>query len=304
MDQQFVPRRSALYMPGSNARAIAKARELPVDSIILDLEDSVADAQKELARSQACAAVATGGFGHREVVIRVNGETTPWHESDVRSVLLAAPAGIVLPKVESPAFVKRIAEAIEKHNPASPTKIWCMLETPRGILACNEILQAHPRLTVAVMGTSDLTRDLRALHTAIRLPLITSLGLCLLAARAHGVCILDGVHLNLEDESGFVEACQQGRELGFDGKTLIHPKQISACNAAFSPTPEEVESAKAIVSAYASARERGQGVVVVSGHLVEKLHVLEAKRLLGIHQALPGSERLGGDTGMDPSKNR
>jgi len=290
MNPAFVPRRSVLYMPGSNARAIAKARELPVDSVILDLEDSVADTQKELARRQACEAVQAGGFGLREIVIRVNGDGTPWHDDDVASVIAAAPAGIVLPKVESGDVVKRIAGAIEAKNPQSEMKIWCMLETPRGVLACNEILQSHPRLAVAVMGTSDLTRDLRALHTATRLPLITSLGLCLLAARAHGVCILDGVHLNLDDEPGFAEACRQGRALGFDGKTLVHPKQIPTCNAAFSPTPEEVETARVIVSAFASAREKGQGVVVVGGRLVEELHVIEAKRVLGIHQALTQAE--------------
>lgn len=286
MDQQLVPRRSALYMPGSNARAIAKARELAVDSVILDLEDSVADTQKELARQQACDAVRAGGFGKREVVIRINGEGTPWHDDDVASVIAAAPAGIVLPKVESGDFVRRIADAIEAQDPKPPMAIWCMLETPRGVLACNEILQSHRRLTVAVMGTSDLTRDLRALHTATRLPLVTSLGLCLLAARAHGVCILDGVHLDLDDEPGFANACKQGRELGFDGKTLIHPRQIATCNAAFSPTEEEVETARVIVSAYSSAREKGQGVVVVGGRLVEELHVLEAKRVLGMHEAL------------------
>jgi citrate lyase subunit beta/citryl-CoA lyase len=289
MDYEFVPRRSVLYMPGSNARAIAKARELDVDSVILDLEDSVADTQKELARQQACDAVKVGGFGRREVVIRVNGEGTPWHDEDVRSVIAAAPAGIVLPKVESGAAVKRVADAIEAQNPKSETKIWCMLETPKGVLACNDILGAHHRLAVAVMGTSDLTRDLRALHTATRLPLMTALGLCLLAARAHGLCILDGVHLNLQDDQGFAEACRQGRELGFDGRTLIHPKQIAACNAAFSPTAEEIETASVIVSASAAAREKGQGVVVVGGRLVEELHVAEAKRVLGIHQALTRS---------------
>ena len=295
MDELFVPRRSVLYMPGSNARAIAKARELPVDAIILDLEDSVADAQKELARQQACEAIAAGGFGHREVVIRVNGENTPWHDEDVRAVIQASPAGIVLPKVESPEFVKRMAAAIEAYDPSSTTRIWCMLETPRGVLSCSDVLSAHPRVAVAVMGTSDLTRDLRAQHTATRLPLLTSLGLCLLAARAHGVCILDGVHLNLQDTEGFQSACQQGRELGFDGKTLIHPNQIAACNTAFSPTAEEVEAATAIVSAYADARGRGQGVVVVGGRLVEELHVLEAQRLLGIHQELTRAGRQGAE---------
>ncbi len=286
MTNEVVLRRSALYMPASNARAIEKARRLPADVIILDLEDSVASSQKETARHQASEAAKEGGFGRREVVIRINGENTPWHEVDLGMAIDANPDGILLPKVESPECVQRTAKRIESASPNARTKLWCMLETPRGVLAANDILRSHSRLAVAVMGTSDLARDLRAQHTATRLPLITSLGLCLLAARANRVALLDGVSLDLEDEAGFRQSCAQSRELGFDGKTLIHPKQIDACNAAFSPTRAEVAEAETVVAAYFMARERGEAVTVVGGRLVEELHVSEAQRILGIHQAL------------------
>ena len=285
------PRRSALYVPAINARAVAKARELPVDVVILDLEDSVAVDQKGLARQQISEAVRVGGYGPRELVVRINGSDTPWHEADLEAALLAAPAGILLPKVESPESILRVAKRMETVGTPSHTKLWCMLETPRGVLAASEILQCHFRLAVAVMGTSDLTRELRAQHTALRLPLLASLGLCLLAARAHGIAILDGVHLDLEDEVGFGEICRQGRELGFDGKTLIHPRQIALCNAAYSPTLAEVESAQVIIARYAEARERGQGVTVVGGRLVEELHVAEAQRILALHQVLMHPDR-------------
>lgn len=286
MDPPTIPRRSALYMPASNARAIAKSRELPVDVVILDLEDSVAPSQKDLARQQALEAVRTGGFGSREVVIRINGFDTPWHADDLKAALQAAPNGILLPKVETPASIVEVARRMGSLDTPSHIKLWCMLETPRGVLAVNEILQSHPRLAVAVMGTSDLTTDLHARHTSMRLPLLTSLGLCLLAARAYGVTILDGVFLDLDDAEGFEKSCSQGRELGFDGKTLIHPRQIVPCNSAFSPTMGEVETAEAIVAAYSKAQERGEGVTIVGGRLVEALHVSEAQRILGLHQSL------------------
>ncbi len=286
MDHSTIPRRSALYMPASNARAIAKSRDLPVDVVILDLEDSVAPSQKELARRQSVEAVASGGFGSREVVIRINGFDTPWHTEDLQAAVKAAPSGILVPKVESAEGILGVARLMESLNTPSHIKLWCMLETPRGVLAANEILRSHPKLAVAVMGTSDLTTDLRARHTSIRLPLLTSLGLCLLAARAYGVTILDGVFLDLDDTAGFERACEQSRELGFDGKTLIHPRQIVACNSAFSPTAAEVEMAQEIVAGYSRAQERGEGVTVVGGRLVEALHVAEAQRVLRLHQSL------------------
>jgi citrate lyase subunit beta/citryl-CoA lyase len=291
MTPQVFPRRSALYVPAINARAVTKARELPADVIILDLEDSVAVDQKELARRQCVEAIRIGGYGPRELIVRINGSDTPWHEADLEAAMMASPAGILLPKVESPESILHIAQRMETVGTPSHTKLWCMLETPRGVLAANEILQCHFRLTVAVMGTSDLTRDLRAQHTALRLPLLASLSLCLLAARAHGIAILDGVHLDLEDEGGFGEICRQGRELGFDGKTLIHPRQIALCNTAYSPTLADVELAQAIIASYVEARERGQGVTVVGGRLVEAMHVAEAQRVLALHQALLHPDR-------------
>ncbi len=281
-----VLRRSVLYVPALKTRAVEKSKTLPVDGIILDLEDSVAENRKELARRQAFEAVRGRGFGTRQVVIRINAEGTPHYQDDLRTAIEAGPDGILLPKTESPDSILRAAATIDRHAPASSVELWCMLETPRGVLASNDILQSHPRLAVAVMGTSDLSRDLRAIHTAMRLPLVTSLGLCLLAARTHGIVILDGVYLDLDDELGFEQACAQGRELGFDGKTLIHPKQIGPCNLAFSPTAAEVEGARAIVAAYSNAQHRGEGVTIVGGRLVEALHVTEALRILGIHETL------------------
>ncbi len=282
----IIPRRSALYLPASNGRAIEKARQLPVDVVIFDLEDSVAIECKELARRQCCEAVQTGGFGRRELVIRVNGAGTPWFEDDLAAVLQVAPRGILLPKVESGRTILEVAQRMEVFGTPAHCRIWCMIETPRGVLAAHEILQSHGRLAVAVMGTSDLTRDLHAQHTLQRLPLMTALGLCLLAARANGIAILDGVFLDLDDTGGFREACEQGKQLGFDGKTLIHPRQIEPCNAAFSPTPADVTSAREIIAAFAKARDSGQGVAVVSGRLVEDLHVTEAWRVIALYEAV------------------
>lgn len=241
---------------------------------------------KPLAREQACAAITEGGFGYREVVIRINGRGTPWYEDDLEQVLKAAPSGVLLPKVGSPADVLDVADRMHKLGVPESTRIWCMLETPRGALASADILQSHSRVAVAVMGTSDLARDLHAAHTPLRLPLITALGLCLLAARANGVDILDGVSLVLDDDEAFRAACVQSRELGFDGKTLIHPKQIDPCNAAFSPTENQISEAREIIAAYAKAKEANKGVAVVNGRLVEELHVTEARRVLALHEHL------------------
>jgi citrate lyase subunit beta / citryl-CoA lyase len=281
----IILRRSALFLPASNARAIEKARELPTDVVIFDLEDSVSVECKAVARRQCCNAIQAGGFDHRELVIRINGVGTPWYEDDLAAALKAVPQGILLPKVESGQTIVDVARRLEVHGAPKRMRIWCMLETPRGVLAAQEILQSHERLAVAVMGTSDLTRDLHAQHTPQRLALLTALGLCLLAARANGLDILDGVCLDLDDEVGFRQACEQSKQLGFDGKTLIHPRQIEPCNAVFSPTLAEVTSAREIVTALAKARDHGQGVAVVGGRLVEDLHVSEARRVIARHEA-------------------
>ncbi|MGC4065351.1 MAG: CoA ester lyase [Polyangiaceae bacterium] len=292
------PRRSALYLPGSNQRAIEKSRTLDCDVIIFDLEDSVAPEAKSLAREQVHRALAEDpsrkAFGNKELVVRVNGSSTPWYAEDVRAISAACPHAILLPKVESADQVDNLANDLakcEEQGQASSASIWCMIETPKGVLRCESIAGAHPRLDCLVMGTSDLTQDMRALHTSLRLPMLTSLGLCLLAARAYGLTALDGVALDLNDEPGFIQSCAQGREFGFDGKTLIHPKQIGPCNAVFSPSAEAVSKARAVVEAFRQARANGRGVVVLDGRLVEELHVREAQRVLALHESL--EERVG-----------
>jgi citrate lyase subunit beta / citryl-CoA lyase len=284
------PRRSALFVPGSNPRAIEKAPTLSCDVLIIDLEDAVLPKEKPSARERACKAVATNDFGEKELVIRVNGIGTKWYEDDLRQALEATPDAILLPKVEDPGQVEAAAQSLKATDRSRRTKLWCMLETPRGVLAAERIAGAHEQLDCLVVGTSDLTVGLHALHTAARAPLLASLGLCLLAARAHGKAILDGVFLDLSNEDAFRAACQQGRELGFDGKCLIHPRQIGPCNIAFSPTEAEVACAHAILDAHAAARTKGSGVAVVEGRLVEEMHVLEAERTIAL-DSLVGAGR-------------
>jgi citrate lyase subunit beta/citryl-CoA lyase len=279
------PRRSVLYMPAANARALEKARELPADALIFDLEDAVAPAAKEAARATLAAPLAAGGYGRRELILRVNGLDTAWGEADLVLAAQLPLDAVLLPKVEGGEQVQRAVAALHRLGAPDRLALWCMLETPRGILAAPEIAGASPRLAVLVIGTSDLTKDLRAVHTPDRLPLLTSLGLAVLAARAHRLDILDGVHLDLADDDGFAAVCRQGRELGFDGKTLIHPKQIAAANAAFGPNADEVAHARRIIAAHADAEAAGKGIVVVDGRLVENLHVAQAHRTLALADA-------------------
>lgn len=283
------PRRSVLYMPGSNARALEKARTLAADGLILDLEDAVAPDAKELARAQVVAAIKAGGYGRRELLVRVNGLSTPWFQADVAAAAASGADAVLIPKVESGDAV-RIAEAImaAAGAPASMA-IWCMMETPRGILRAEEIAAATPRMGGFVMGTSDLAKDLHCLHTPERLPMVTSLSLCLLAARAYGLAIVDGVHLDLDDDEGFERACRQGLEFGFDGKTLIHPKTIDAANRVFAPSEGEVAWSRKIIAAHAEAAAAGKGVVVVDGKLVENLHVENARRVVGLAEQIAGN---------------
>jgi citrate lyase subunit beta/citryl-CoA lyase len=280
------PRRSVLYMPGANARALEKSRTLPADALIFDLEDAVAPEMKERARDQVIEAVRTGGYGKREIFIRTNGLNTPWGYDDLVAVAKAGSDAALLPKVESAEMVRQAESVLESHGAPTHLAIWCMLETPRAMLHAEAIADASPRLGGLVMGTSDLAKDLQAQHTAMRLPLITSLGLCMLAARAARVAILDGVYLDLNDEEGFVDSCRQGAELGFDGKTLIHPKQIEAANEVFGPSEEELRLSRRIIDAYAAAEAEGKGVVVVDGKLIEKLHVDHAKRVVALAKAI------------------
>lgn len=277
-------RRSVLYLPASNSRALEKARELPADVLVFDLEDAVAPDRKVVARGLLLEALASGGYGERELVVRVNGRDTPWHEDDVRAVLGSAAHALCLPKVEAAGEVCQVAAALELAG--SGLALWAMAETPRGILRIGEIAASDPRLRVIMLGTSDLVRDLRARHTAQREAVWFALSQCVLAARAHGLDVIDGVHLDLTDAAGLVAACEQGRNLGFDGKSLIHPSQIGAANAAFGPSPQEVALARRTIEAWEHTRDQGQGVLVLDGRLVEHLHVEEAARLLRLQAAI------------------
>jgi len=280
------PRRSALYVPGVNARALEKARSFAADVLLLDLEDAVAPAAKEEARRLVLAAVAAGGYAPREVVIRVNGLGTPWGADDLAAVARSGADAVLLPKVDSSEEVVS-AEAVLRAAGAPDTlALWAMIETPRGVLAAPAIAASTRRLRCLVAGTSDLVKDLGARHTPGRAEVLAALSLIVLAARAHGLACLDGVHLDLADEAGLEAACRQGRDLGFDGKTLIHPRTIEAANRAFAPGEAELAAARAVVAAHAEAQAQGKGVVVVDGRLVEALHVEAANRLLQLAEAI------------------
>jgi len=280
------PRRSVLYMPGSNARALEKGRTLPADALILDLEDAVAPDAKAEARATIKAAIAAGGYGGRELVVRVNALSTPWGYDDLVMAAGSGADAVLLPKVESADTVRQAEAVLRAHGAPEGQRIWCMMETPMAMLNVREIAGASAKLGALVMGTSDLAKDLHAAHTRDRLPMITSLGLCLLAARAYGLAILDGVHLDLSDDEGFAHACRQGLELGFDGKTLIHPKTLAVCNAVFAPSAEEVAFSRRIIEAHAAAVAEGKGVLLVDGKLIENLHVENARRLVAMAEAI------------------
>jgi citrate lyase subunit beta/citryl-CoA lyase len=289
------PRRSVLFMPGSNARAMEKARTLPADAVVFDLEDAVAPDAKESARERVVAVVRAGGWGRREVVVRVNGLGTPWGRADLAALATAGADAVLLPKVESPEGVGEALALLAEHGAPAALGLWCMLETPRGILNAAAIA-ASPRVGALVMGTSDLAKDLRARHTRDRLPLLTSLELCVLAARAAGVAALDGVHLDLDDAAGFAAACRQAVDLGFDGKTLIHPKTIEAANDIFAPTAPDLDRAHRVIAAHATAAAQGQGVAVLDGRLIENLHVEEARRVVALAEAIDALTRSRGET--------
>jgi citrate lyase subunit beta/citryl-CoA lyase len=277
-------------MPGSNARALEKARTLAADGCIFDLEDAVAPDAKATARTLVGDAVRAGGYGQRELIVRVNALDTPWGKDDLAAVAQCGADAVLIPKVESHTTVHKVVHALAAHGAPERLALWCMLETPRGILHAEEIAAASPRLAALVMGTSDLTKDLHARHTRDRLPLLTSLGLVVLAARAYGLAVLDGVHLDLHDDAGFAYACRQAADMGFDGKTLIHPKTIAVANATFAPAPEEVVLARQIIAAYAEATTQGKGVVVVDGRLIEQLHVDNAQRIVALADAIAARE--------------
>ncbi|MFT3929961.1 MAG: CoA ester lyase [Spongiibacteraceae bacterium] len=279
------PRRSVLYIPGSNQRALEKAKGIGVDALIIDLEDAVAPAQKPQAREFIAAAVNGGGYGHREIVIRINALNTQWGMDDLQMAARTRADAVCVPKVESAEQVRAVADVLDAAG-AADMGIWTMIETPLGILNAREIASAHPRMKVFVMGTSDLAKDLRVPHTPDRLGFITSLSLSVLAARAYGLDIVDGVHLDLSGGPEFRAICEQGRTLGFDGKSLIHPNQIAAANEVFGPNAEAVEYAQRIIATWEEAEKAGAGVAVLDGKLVENLHAADARRVLAIAEAI------------------
>ena len=284
MSEPYRPRRSVLYMPSSNERALEKARTLPVDGLILDLEDAVGPDDKPAAREQACAAAASGEYGPREVTIRVNGIGTRWHDADLAAACAAGPDGIVVPKVGSAQEVVDLVAAMERHGAPDRTRLWAMVETPGAVLDARAIASASDRLAVLVLGTHDLVKELRARFVPGRAPLLAALSAVVLAARAAGVAVLDGVYNDVRDLEGFEVECRQGRDLGFDGKTLIHPGQVEACNAAFAPSEAEVEEARGVLAAWEAGA--GSGVVTYNGRMVENLHVDVARRVLATDEAI------------------
>ena len=279
------PRRSALYVPGSNARALEKARTFDADILIFDLEDGVAPDRKEAAREQVVAAIARGGFD-AELVVRINHPTTRLGAADLRAAARSGAHAVLLPKTEGAQEVRDAALRLASAGAPPTMALWAMIETPMGVMRVEEIAFSSPHLACLVMGTSDLAKDLRARHTHDRLPVLTALSLCVMAARAAGLVVIDGVHLDLDDDGGFLSACRQGSELGFDGKTLIHPKTIGPANAAFGPTEGEVEWSRRIIDAHAVALKDGRGVAVVDGKLIENLHVESARRTVALAEAI------------------
>ncbi|HEY6534168.1 MAG TPA: CoA ester lyase [Acidimicrobiales bacterium] len=286
MSDALRPRRSVLYMPGANERALEKAKGIPADTLIFDLEDAVAPDAKGEALDRVCAAASSGEYGAKEIVIRVNGIGTEWHDADIAAAAKAAPDAVLVPKVNSPADVAALIDALEAGGAPTATKLWAMLETPEGVTNAAAICTASQRLAVLVMGTNDLAKELHAEHVPGRQPLLTGLGLCLLAARATGKVILDGVYNDIKDADGFRAECEQALEFGFDGKTLIHPGQVEPCNDVFAPSDAEIESSREIIAAFEQAQAEGRGVVTVNDRMIENLHVDNARRILAVADAI------------------
>lgn len=279
------PRRSVLYMPAANARALEKAKNIPADALILDLEDAVAPDAKETARSQAVAAASSGQYGHREITIRCNGLDTPWGADDTAAAAGSGASAVVVPKVDSVEYLNRVAAALDAAGAPAEMAIWAMVETPTAIFDCRD-LAAHPRVAVLVMGTNDLVKELRAVPGSSRATLLPYLATAVLAAREAGVAILDGVYNNVKDLDGFRTEAVQGFEMGFDGKTLIHPSQVEPTNDIWAPSEDEIADARAVIEAFAAAEAEGKGVVTVDGRMVENLHRDNALRILAVADAI------------------
>jgi len=288
--QTIRPRRSVLYMPGSNQRALDKARQLPVDAIIMDLEDAVAPDAKEAARANVIAAVAAGGYGHREIVIRINGYGTPWWKDDLVAVATSGADAMLAPKIGGADLLSKLGDLLAINGAPNDMQLWTMAETPEAILKINSIANADPRLQVLVVGTSDLARELRIPPDPERIGLLPALTTCILAARAHGLDILDGVFGDLADADGFAAVCEQGRKLGFDGKTLIHPGQIEVANRVFGVSADDVATASKVIEAWETAAAQGSGIAVVNGRMIENLHAEEARRVLALNAAIADPE--------------
>lgn len=276
------PRRSALYLPGNKDRALEKAKSLPADVLIFDLEDAVGPDAKAESRTRVCSAVASAGYRPREVVVRINGAGTDWHEDDLTAVAASAADAVLVPKVETGHEVEALANTLDRLGAPRSLQLWAMIETPRAILRAEEIASASERLTVLVVGTNDLVNDLHGRHVPGRAPVAPALSWAVLGARAAGKSILDGVYNAIDDEAGFRAEATQGREMGFDGKTLIHPGQVGPANQLFGPSEKELADARRIVSAYQEAQAAGASVITVDGRMIESLHVRDAQRILGL----------------------
>lgn len=290
MQHSDQPYRSVLYMPGSKPRALDKARSLPADALILDLEDAVAPAEKPRARELVAEALAAGGYGPRRILIRVNHYDTEWGPEDLLAAAKAGPHAVLLPKVETPEDIRRAAGIIAEAGAPEATTIWATMETPRGVLNAAAIAGSHDRLEGFVMGTNDLAKELGAAQTPDRAALTPSLAICLLAARAEGLIAVDGVHNAIRDVEGLRAACVQGRDMGFDGKTLIHPDQLAVTNEVFAPSKDDLALAEAQVAAFAEAEARGEGVAVLDGRILENLHVATARKLIARAAAIEALE--------------
>ena len=284
-EQVSRPRRSVLYMPAANARALEKAKTIDADALIFDLEDAVAPDAKEAAREAACAAAASGEYGYREVTIRCNGLDTPWGRDDVLAAGAVAPSAVVIPKVESATDLAVVANLLDAAGAPDSVGIWAMIETPGGIAKARAIA-SFERADAVVMGTNDMAKELRATITPDRAALVPHLATCLVAAREAGVTALDGVYNDIRDADGFAAVCEQGAILGFDGKTLIHPSQVGPCNDAFSPSLDELDFHRRVIAAFEEAVAEGRGVVTVDGRMIENLHVDEARRAIALAEAV------------------
>lgn len=273
-------------MPGSNARALDKARGLAADVLAFDLEDAVAPAAKPAARQAIAAALAAGGYGGRELLVRVNALGTAWGEDDLAAVALLPIDGVLLPKIEGAAAVRRAGRVLAEAGAPPGLALWCMLETPLGILEARATAAASPRNAALMIGTQDLAKDLHAEPGPDRMALLLALQMGVLVARAHGLAAIDGIHADLDDDAGFVQACRQGRALGFDGKSLVHPKTIEAANEIFAPSAAALDWARRVVAAHDAALAAGSGATLLDGKLIERLHVEDAQRLLALAAAI------------------